>query len=128
MKESKMTQAATINPAVDLATPKVDIGRIRVKDSPRRLKDPDGIQALADTIADIGMIEPLSSRRWGDAASRTFPTSFPCRIGIQGVLEGHPRPSNPLRKGRSRPEARVRLHSAALLRPRSGVGSLGGRR
>lgn len=56
-----MTQAATIDPVVDLATPEVDIGRIRVRPdyNPRKLKDREALQALADSIADIGMIEPL---------------------------------------------------------------------
>lgn len=56
-----MTQAATIDPSVEFATPEVDIGRIRVRPdyNPRKRKDPDDLQACADSIADIGMIEPL---------------------------------------------------------------------
>jgi ParB/RepB/Spo0J family partition protein len=61
MKESKMTQAATIDPTSGLTTPEVDISKIRVTEgyNPRKLKDPEALQALADSIADIGIIEPL---------------------------------------------------------------------
>jgi ParB/RepB/Spo0J family partition protein len=56
-----MAQAATIDPAVGLTTPEVDIGRIRVKEdyNPRKIKDPEAMQALADSIAEIGITEPL---------------------------------------------------------------------
>lgn len=56
-----MTQAATIDPIADLATPEVDIDRIRVKKdyNPRKIKDTEALQALADSIGDIGMTEPL---------------------------------------------------------------------
>jgi ParB-like chromosome segregation protein Spo0J len=56
-----MTQAATIDHASGLATPEVDISKIRVTEgyNPRKLKDPETLQALADSIADVGIIEPL---------------------------------------------------------------------
>ena len=56
-----MTQAATIDPTSGFATPEVDISRIRVTEgyNPRKLKDSETLQALADSIADIGIVEPL---------------------------------------------------------------------
>jgi ParB-like nuclease domain len=60
-KESNMTQATTIDPISGLATPEVDISQIRVTEgyNPRKLKDPETLQALADSIADLGIVEPL---------------------------------------------------------------------
>lgn len=80
IEESKITQAATIDPVVDLAAPEFDTSRIRVKNdyNPRERKDPEALRALAGSIADIGVIGPLV-----EASGNTF-----IRSGKESAVEG----------------------------------------
>src|ERR1700744_3958203 len=88
------------------------------------------MQALAYSIAEIELIERSVIWPAMRGSLRPLPASFPWRIRVQGFLQGRPRSSNPVENGKSPSEARVRLHSAALLRPPTwgriaGPGALG---
>jgi len=60
-KESKMTQAATIDPAVDLATPEVDIDLVHIVEgyNPRKLMDKAKLAEMSASMKEIGMLKPL---------------------------------------------------------------------
>jgi ParB/RepB/Spo0J family partition protein len=68
IKESKMTQAATIDPVVDLTTPEVDIDLVHVVDgyNPRKLMDKDKLARMASSMRKVGMLKPLLVVAVGD--------------------------------------------------------------